>query len=131
VTKPQATKLNRREEKPMERAAIVARLTQGSETRARELIAEGPPFNLDESGFIRHSVYLSASEVVFLFEGNQVDSQLYELVDDRPYPMGPAFDQWRAILGGPPRMAWERFGWERDAVDPTAPEVIAGSGRWA
>jgi hypothetical protein len=115
----------------MERVAIVARLRQGSETRAAELIAEGPPFDLAETGFVRHSVYLSASEAVFVFEGHQVDSPLTELVDDRPYPMGPALDQWRAIVDGPPRIARERFGWERGAAEPAAPEMIAGSGRWA
>jgi hypothetical protein len=128
---PQATKLRRGEERPIKRVAIVARLKKGSETRARELIAEGPPFNLVGSGFIRHSVYLSASEVVFVFEGNQINSQLYELVDDRSYPLGQALEQWRAIVDGRPRIAHERFEWDRDDGPPAVVDVIAGSGSWA
>ncbi|MGH3113398.1 MAG: thiamine pyrophosphate-dependent enzyme, partial [Gaiellaceae bacterium] len=130
VRRPQATRLRRREEKPMERVAIVARLQEGSETRAAEIIAEGAPFDLAETGFVRHSVYLSASEVVFVFEGLQVDSPLTGLVDDRPYPMGPALDQWRAIVDGPPRIARERFGWKRDVAEPLATDLAVGGGKW-
>jgi hypothetical protein len=72
----------------MERLAIVAHLKEGSEARAAELIAQGPPFDLAEAGIARHSVYLSASEVVFVFEGEQVESALERLTDERPYPLG-------------------------------------------
>ena len=107
----------RREENAVEHVAMVARLKEGSGPRAAELIAEGPPFDLAEAGVVRHSVYLSAGEVVLVFEGHQVDSPLTELVDDSLDLLGPAFDEWRAILDGPPQMARERFGWERS--DPT------------
>jgi hypothetical protein len=53
----------------MARVAIVARLKEGGGPRAAELIAAGPPFELAETGLTRHSVYLSAGEVVFVFEG--------------------------------------------------------------
>jgi hypothetical protein len=121
----------RREEKPMERVAVVARLKEGSGPRAAELIAGGPPFDLAETDFVRHSVYLSASEVVFVFEGDQVESPLTDLVDERPYPLGPALDQWQEIVDGPPRIARERFGWERHEAAPIAIDAIVGSGRWA
>jgi hypothetical protein len=115
----------------MERVAIVARLKDGSETRAAELSAEGPPFDLAETGLVRHSVYLSASEVLFVFEGDHVESPLTELVDERPYPLGPALEQWRTIVDGPPRIARERFGRERDETAPVATDAIAGRGSWA
>ena len=114
----------------MERVAIIARLKDRSETRAAELIAEGPPFGLAETGLVRHRVYLSASEVVFVFEGHQVDSPLTELVDERPYSLGPALDQWRAIVDGPPRIARERFGWERGEAAPVATDAMVGTGGW-
>lgn len=110
----------------MERVAIVARLKERTESRAAELIAEGPPFDLAETGLARHSVYLSATEVVFVFEGHEVDSRLEELVDERPYPLSPAFDRWRAIVDGPPRIARERFGWKHDEGELAASKVIAG-----
>jgi hypothetical protein len=53
----------------MERLAIVAHLKEGSEIRAGELLVHGPPFDLAETGIVRHSIYLSASEVVFRVRG--------------------------------------------------------------
>ena len=53
--------------------AVIARLRDGMESRAAELIREGPPFDLDTAGFKRHSIFLSASEVVFVFEGDEVE----------------------------------------------------------
>ena len=53
----------------MQRIAIVARLKPGAEERAAELIEGGPPFDARARGFERHAVYLSADEIVFVFEG--------------------------------------------------------------
>ena len=55
----------------MHQIAVIARLRDGMESRAAELIREGPPFDLDTAGFKRHSIFLSASEVVFVFEGDE------------------------------------------------------------
>src|SRR5437870_10113647 len=106
----------------MERVAIVARLKEGSQNRAAELIAEGPPFDLTETGIVRHSVYLSASEIVFVFEGHQVEWMVNDLIDDpRFHPeFQSAVDQWRTIVDGPPRIARERFGWEQHDAEPAA-----------
>ena len=43
----------------MQRLAVIARLKPNTEKRATELIETGPPFDPDELGFDRHSVYLS------------------------------------------------------------------------
>jgi len=102
----------------MNRVAIVARLKEGAELRAGELLTELPPFNLAESGLLRHCIYLSAGEVVFVFEGDQVEW----IVDDQlagqflhPLLAG-ALEVWRPIVDGEPRIASERFSWERDAA---------------
>lgn len=114
----------------MERVAIVAHLKRGSENRAGELIAAGPPFDLAETGIVRHSVFLSASEVVFVFEGHQVEWIVDELIDEPLQPkIQSALDRWRPIVDGPPRIARERFGWELDQIEPAAAGAIAGSGR--
>ena len=115
----------------MKRLAIVARLKKGSESRAGELIADGPPFNLEQTGLARHSVYLSATEVVFLFEGDEVEWMIDDLLD-QPFSreIARALDQWRAIVDGPPRIARERFGWERDQAAPVATDAIVGTGSW-
>lgn len=97
------------------RLAIIARLESGSEELAAELIAKGVPFDLEESGFERHSVFLSATEVIFVFEGPEVESRLDEVVGD-PFRslLSEAFDEWRPLLDAPPRVARERYSWERE-----------------
>jgi hypothetical protein len=97
------------------RLAIIARLKSGSEERAAELIARGAPFELEESGFERHTVFLSATEVIFVFEGPEVESRLDEVVGDPFQSMvSEAFDHWRPLLEAPPRVARERYFWERE-----------------
>jgi hypothetical protein len=114
----------------MERVAIVARLKMGSGPRAAELIAAGPPFDLAETGILHQSVYLSTGEVVFVFEGPQVEWIVEDLIDDAFQPeLQRAFDRWRPILDGTPRIARERFGWGGQAAMPLAAEAMAGSAR--
>ena len=108
----------------MERVAIVARLKEGSEARAAELIAAGPPFDLAETGITHHSVYLSAGEVVFVFKGHQVEWIVDDLIDDPFRPkLQSALDCWRSIVEGSPRIARERFSWK--AQEPARPVVKA------
>src|SRR5215213_437402 len=42
-----------------ERVAVVAKLRPGSRERAGQIVAEGAPYELRETGFRRHSVYLT------------------------------------------------------------------------
>jgi hypothetical protein len=54
-----------------------------------------------------------------------------ELIDNPfRHEMQSAFDQWRAIIDGSPRIAREQFGWHADGSEP-AVDTMAGSGRWA
>jgi hypothetical protein len=91
-------------------------LKSGAEPRAAELLAQGPPFDPDEIGLHRHEAYLSADEVVFVFEGAEVDAVLDGLVG---YPFGPALrgvlDEWRPLVEEPPRVAQSAYDWEREA----------------
>jgi hypothetical protein len=73
----------------MEHVALVARLKDGNGPRAAELIAAGPPFDLAETGIVRHSVYLSVGEVVFVFEGHQVEWMVDDLINDPFQPKLP------------------------------------------
>jgi hypothetical protein len=108
----------------MERVAIVARLKPGATGRARELVAAGPPFDLANSGIERHSVFVSAREVVFVFEGHQVEWIVDELIDGPfHYELQRAFRNWRAIVDGPPRIARQLFGWGGDDSALTIGEV--------
>ena len=115
----------------MERVAIVARLKEGSGPRAAQLIAGGPSFDLAELGRVPHSIYLSADEVVFVFEGHEVEWLVEELIDDPfQHETQSALGQWRAIIDGSPRIAREQFEWQVDGAQP-ARETVAGSGRSA
>jgi hypothetical protein len=99
----------------VERLALVAPLKPGTEARAEELIARGPPFDLQENGCVRHSVFVSATEVVFAFEAHEVEWLVSALVD-HPFQwmVVDALDAWRPLIDGHPRIAREQFSWERD-----------------
>jgi hypothetical protein len=101
---------------PIRKVAIIARLKSGAEQQAAELLKKGPPFDPDEIGLHRHEAYVSAGEVVFIFEGPEVDAMLDDLVG---YPLGPtlraALDEWRPLVEDQPRIARPAYAWEREA----------------
>jgi hypothetical protein len=101
----------------MQQLAIIARLKSGAEPRAAELIAKGPPFDPNMGGLDRHTVYLSAGEVVFVFEGREVDWIVDDLVDD-PFRwlLTEALDAWRPLIEGEPMIARPAYTWARKAV---------------
>jgi hypothetical protein len=93
-----------------ERLAVVARLRPGSADRARQILAAGAPYELGESGFLRHSVFLAEETVVFVFEAPGIERLVRELVDD---PTSSAtFSVWGPLLEGMPVLAREEFYWE-------------------
>ena len=102
----------------MERVAIVARLRPGAQPRAAELISAGPPFDPGGSGFERHCVYLSATEVVFVFEAHEVEWLVDALVDEPfTWMLDEAMDKWEPLVDGPPRIARDVFSWEKHGDD--------------
>lgn len=66
----------------MNRLLIVARLKPGRHEDAELLVAQGPPFEPGELGFHRHAAYLTAGEVVFVFEAPEVEWIVSDIVDD-------------------------------------------------
>ena len=96
----------------MDRLLIVARLQPGKHEQAEALLRQGPPFDPEELGLHRHGVYLTAREVVFVFEAPEVEWIVNDLVDDPV--LSRAFGPWRAIVAEPPRLAHERFYWSRE-----------------
>jgi len=116
----------------MERVAIVARLKEGYEQRAVELVAAGPPFDLADTGIVRHSIFISASEAVFVFEGPEVEWIVDQLVDE-PFhdQLQHALEQWREIVDGQPRLARERFGWQLEEAEPLGTRGYERSESWA
>ncbi len=96
----------------MNRLMIVARLQPGKHEEAEALLRRGPLFDPEELGLHRHAAYLTANEVVFVFEGSEVEWIVNDLIDDPV--LSTAFGRWRAILDEPPRLAHERYHWARD-----------------
>ena len=98
----------------MNQIAIVVTLKPDAAEDARRLLDQGPPFDPADHGFERHSVFLSANEAVFVFDGTEVEWKLDDLVDD---PFGAtvreAFDAWRPLIVGEPRVARTAYSWER------------------
>ena len=93
-----------------ERLAVVARLLPGSRERAEEIIAAGPPYELGETGLVRHQIFLGEETVVFVFEGPGVEALVSRLISD-PASSG-SFSVWGPLLAGTPALAQEEFYWE-------------------
>lgn len=98
----------------MRRLVIVVPLAEGTEQRAVELLTSGPPFAPEDTGLESHGVYLSRREVVFVFEGVDVESQVDDLMSDFFRPgVTAAIDAWKPLLAASPRVAQERYFWRR------------------
>lgn len=98
----------------MRRLAIVVPLKAGAEKDAEHLLSGGPPFDPAEAGFTRHSVYLTSKEVVFVFEGSDVEWSLDDLVGDFFHPaLHVAGLEWEKIEDDRPRFGREAYFWEK------------------
>ena len=108
----------------MEQLAIVASLKPGMEEEARKLIEQGPPFDIGESGLECHTVYLSAREVVFVFEGHEVEWIVDSMIED-PFrlELSDAFTSWRPIVEPEPRIARPAFSWRQAERADDPPHV--------
>ena len=99
----------RNDEVGAERVAVIARLRPGSRERATQILAEGATYELGETGFRRHSVFLAEDLAIFVFEGAGIEELVRDLVDD---PVrSAAFSVWGPLLEGTPALAREEFHW--------------------
>jgi Rad3-related DNA helicase len=99
----------------VETIAIVARLKPGARRDAQELVDAGPPFDLEGPGLVRHTVYLTADEVVFVFEGHEVEWIVDAIATDPfRWETSSALERWRDLIQGPGRIARPAFDWRRD-----------------
>lgn len=94
----------------MERVAVTVRLKKGSEQRARQLIAAGPPFDPSAAGLAEHSVYVGSNNVVFVFEGDGVEQSLSRVLNDRL--SSAPFGAWAPLLAEPPQLAHQVYHWD-------------------
>jgi hypothetical protein len=96
----------------MNRLMIIARLRDDAHDEAEALLREGPPFDPEQLGLERHAAYLTATEIVFVFEGPEVEWVVNDLVDDPSVAV--FFGPWEKLIEGTPRLAHERFYWSRE-----------------
>ena|SRR5919106_5960688 len=95
----------------MQRLAVIAKLKPDAEKRAEDLIERGPPFSPQESGFERHTVFLSGDYAVFVFEGGRFD-QLLNRIIRQPSSVG-ALREWDGLVERMPKLAREAYFWHR------------------
>lgn len=88
-----------------EEVAVIVPVRKGRVARARELVAEGPPFDPAALGLTRHEVYLTAEEAIFVFAGPHIQTTLERATHDPTFwRVGLA---WRGCIGGPPHLTTE------------------------
>jgi hypothetical protein len=99
----------------MKRLVIVGRVRDGAYGQALELIRKGPPFDPEVRGFEHHAIYLSEGEVIFVFEAEEVEERVLDLVGEfGSQALHEALDDWRPLLEDEPRIAAEEYAWERE-----------------
>lgn len=95
----------------MSRLVLVVPLKEGAAPRARQLLEEGPPFELGATELERHEVFLTGREAVFVFE-TEGDAPPLKLRAGDP-TLREAAAAWRECMAGRPRKAETAFSWTR------------------
>jgi hypothetical protein len=98
----------------MDRFVLAARLSPDGRQRAEALLAEHSAFGGEElEAFDRHAIFLSETEVIFLFEGNGAHEAVRALFND---PVrSTLIGHWLPLFDGPLHQAPEAYFWERRA----------------
>jgi hypothetical protein len=94
------------------RTTVVVPLVPGADAAARALLEAGPPLDPERvPGLIRHEVFLTPDEAVFLFE-TRPDAEILERLLEQN-ELWQAVAAWRDHLAGPPRLAENVYAWRR------------------
>lgn len=93
----------------VERIAVVLPVRPEALETARELIAEGPPFDPADKSLARHEVFFSGCEVLFVFTGSDACESVRQIMRDAA--VWPAAERWSACLADRPRLAEAGFAW--------------------
>jgi hypothetical protein len=94
----------------VERVMLVARLRRGARERAEQLLTDEARAGALEDAFDRGAIFLSNTEVVFLFEGANVEESVRAILDD---PVkSTVIAPWLPLFDGPLHQAREARSWE-------------------
>lgn len=94
------------------RTAVVLPILPESRDAVRMLLEAGPPFDPDAVGLVRHEVFLTADEVIFVFESPLGSGALEALLAQPELWQRAA--EWHRHVVGPPRIAEEAYSWSRE-----------------
>jgi hypothetical protein len=101
--------LGAKEEEPL---VVVLPLKPGATEEVRALLDAGSPFDPAAiEGLERHEVFLTDSEVVFLFESSLSADALAALLSNSEIWQAAA--AWQEHVAGPPRIAESMFSWSQ------------------
>jgi hypothetical protein len=97
----------------MDRFVLVARLKPEGRQRAEELLAEHSTLGGAElaTALDRHAIFLSETEVVFLFEGEGSHESVRAVFNDPA--QSTLISHWVPLFDGPLHQAKEAYLWER------------------
>jgi hypothetical protein len=91
---------------------LVVPLKPGVRDAVRRLLAQGPPFDIDQIPELeRHSVYLTDSEAIFVFESASGVDAIAAMLSKPEF--WQAAGNWQEFLTGPPRFAESVYSWAR------------------
>jgi hypothetical protein len=97
------------------RTAVVLPLDPAAGDAVRELVAEGPPFDPTEvAGLVRHEVFVTPHEAIFVFETESGVESLEALLEDPR--LWRSAGGWHRYTAGPPRLATAEYAWSRAAL---------------
>jgi hypothetical protein len=103
------------------RTALVVPIDPMHHAAVCELVAAGPPFDPRAiAGLLRHEVFVSAHEAVFVFETESGVEALDALLEDPTLWRSAA--AWHAHAAGPPRLATAGFSWSAHGL-PLDPAI--------
>lgn len=97
----------------MDRFVLTARLKPDGRRRAEALLAEHSALGIGEleTALDRHAIFLSETEVIFLFEGKGAPEAVRALFND---PVrSTLIGHWLPLFDGPLHRAPEAYFWER------------------
>jgi hypothetical protein len=97
----------------VDRLVLVARLKPGGRQRAEELLAGPAALGAAELELAlhRHAIYLSETEVIFLFEGEGSRESVRAVFNDPV--QSTLISHWLPLFDGPLHRAEEAYFWER------------------
>jgi hypothetical protein len=94
---------------------VIVPLKPESHSSVSRLLKQGQPFDpMAIEGLVRHDVFLTSDEAVFVFESQLGADALAPLLDDPK--LWEAVSAWGEYVAGAPRIAEEVFSWSRAEV---------------